>query len=541
MNRKAKFSLVVLILAGALVLQANDGKSPTTNSLPEYDANRSASGTFLGHEILFSVPIGGEGITYNGLMHEQAPWGPSALKVDRDGDFWIADAAANRLLEYDGAGNQLSVVDVSALPIVNITDFALAEDELFIFDGSAQEPAVFRMDYSGNILGRSSTPDDKDGTITGIRLDSNNRLLIETLFGEKHFSTLAASGSNSVVSLGREIRAAADLTRDAVGKSLTLSRGLSRRTETFLNRTGGYVLLDRDVSRNVFVQTSEIGSTPEGAIAADLLIHKYDASLGPRGVARIPLSERFVVIDHSIAMGPDGSLYHLLGTRDSVYVLKLRFFSSLPGILQDGTSTRGDQGIPADSHGGDLFALTTSCVYRSTMVSRASAYTNNLKSLTTTNISGACTGRVKPRYLGSAGTYSSVSYDWGGFDTVSGFNSYMTSGYKAGDIDSTAESCSRGVDCSGFVSRVWGLSSKYSTRNVSSISTKLSSIYVLQRGDIVSKYDVHMAMFYAYSGTTSAVWYESTTANSYDGVVRRTRPLSDFKYYTPYRYLSVCN
>ena len=33
--------------------------------------------------------------------------------------------------------------------------------------------------------------------------------------------------------------------------------------------------------------------------------------------------------------------------------------------------------------------------------------------LTSTNISGSCSGRVAPLYLRGAGWYSSVSYDWG--------------------------------------------------------------------------------------------------------------------------------
>ncbi len=69
------------------------------------------------------------------------------------------------------------------------------------------------------------------------------------------------------------------------------------------------------------------------------------------------------------------------------------------------------------------------------------------------------------------------AYDWGGFDAVSHFSSQMDQGKQAGDIDTVnppgvygTESCSRGVDCSGFVSRALGLTKPYITSNISLIT-----------------------------------------------------------------------
>jgi hypothetical protein len=97
-----------------------------------------------------------------------------------------------------------------------------------------------------------------------------------------------------------------------------------------------------------------------------------------------------------------------------------------------------------------------------------------------------CAGRKVPRYITT--TYAavqnkgavcsgaslgagyecirSVPYDWGGVDTVATYRTAMSAGSQAGDIDSNAvEACSRGIDCSGFVSRAWDLYTFYGVKH----------------------------------------------------------------------------
>src|SRR4051794_16059103 len=58
-------------------------------------------------EVLFTIPVGGDGLHYSGLAPEELPWGPSALKMDKAGTFWIADSADQRLLRFNAAGDFL--------------------------------------------------------------------------------------------------------------------------------------------------------------------------------------------------------------------------------------------------------------------------------------------------------------------------------------------------------------------------------------------------------------------------------------------------
>jgi hypothetical protein len=145
--------------------------------------------------------------------------------------------------------------------------------------------------------------------------------------------------------------------------------------------------------------------------------------------------------------------------------------------------------------------------------------------------------------MGGAGTYSSVPYDWGGGDTISEYNTFMSPGTKqAGDINtSAAEDCSKGVDCSGFASRgVWGASKKGSCE-IEDISTALGSVSLLQSGDIMNKCLVHTVVFEAFSSPDGMIGYESTKYNSYDRVVRIYSAWSRFDGYNPRKYNNVCS
>jgi hypothetical protein len=110
---------------------------------------------------------------------------------------------------------------------------------------------------------------------------------------------------------------------------------------------------------------------------------------------------------------------------------------------------------------------------------------------------------------------------------------------QAGDIDTTyAVSCSRGVDCSGFVSRVWQLPQKYSTRDLPNVS-RAASTGSLAYGDVYNSPGVHVILYESASanGFNGA---ESTVDNSFDRVVRGFVPMSRVNGYSVLRYNGAC-
>ncbi len=92
-----------------------------------------------------------------------------------------------------------------------------------------------------------------------------------------------------------------------------------------------------------------------------------------------------------------------------------------------------------------------------------------------------------------------MPYCWGGFSSESSFTSGLVAGKSAGDDDCTTngdccESCALGVDCSGFVSHAWGLTTKYSTNTLPSISNDYTSASQVKQGDIFNNAGSHVRL-----------------------------------------------
>jgi hypothetical protein len=143
--------------------------------------------------------------------------------------------------------------------------------------------------------------------------------------------------------------------------------------------------------------------------------------------------------------------------------------------------------------------------------------------------------------ISKRGRYTGMPYKWGGNDTLYSFKRGLRRGKKAGD--KCAARCSGkyfgsnlavGVDCSGFISRVWGLKGKHSTSTLPRISKKLRSKHHLKPGDILNKRG-HVRLFTHKSARRFFV-YEATGSHNIWKVVRRSYRLSQLRRYKPYRY-----
>jgi hypothetical protein len=232
-------------------------------------------------------------------------------------------------------------------------------------------------------------------------------------------------------------------------------------------------------------------------------------------------------------------VYALITKPDIGEIQRLIFNAELPPIL----TPPGTMEEPEQSPALPLALVT--CRSREAMIDVAEAYLNNEIYLNSYHINDnpACSGRVKPRYLGSAGTYPSVPYAWNMWDTVDQFNNFMSggiNGYFAGDIDETYESCSRGIDCSGLVSRAWDLGSHYGTCSLENISFELPNVYMLQPGDIMNRCSQHTIIFHSLVGD-GMLGYEATIFSNYDRVVLTYRPFITINTLVPRRYTNVCS
>jgi hypothetical protein len=136
----------------------------------------------------------------------------------------------------------------------------------------------------------------------------------------------------------------------------------------------------------------------------------------------------------------------------------------------------------------------------------------------------------EPGWWSTTQQNTGIPYKWGGFDHLISFDDGISEGKYAGDIwtaKSKGSSHAIGVDCSGFVSRCWQLSTKYGTWTLSEKKFReLSDYSELMRGDILNHPGDHVMLVHEDNPATT-VWV--IEASGWDWKVSRrnhnTKPL----------------
>jgi len=137
------------------------------------------------------------------------------------------------------------------------------------------------------------------------------------------------------------------------------------------------------------------------------------------------------------------------------------------------------------------------------------------------------------------GSNARIPYKWGGFNTLQQYAAGLQNGLYAGDINTAGvSSYAVGLDCSGFVSRCWQFTSKYSTSMMLSSSNiiQYTSWDELKPGDAILKAG-HVRMFVVRNPNGSFKTVEAAGRN-WD-VSYWSFSLSDLSAYTPRYYTNM--
>ena len=532
---------------GAVAVASGIHRLTTAHSAS--DKNFTAVGRQDTHDVVFTIPIGEQGVSYQAVgITEMRPWGPAALATASDGTFWVADTGKYRLLHYTAKGGLIEITDLSQ-SVVGIADITTTKDGTFVLDGSAAFPTIIKIGLD-RIQTRHELPEGlrvTDG-LSGVTSSDTGEVLVKQYGGAtlSRFldanSTVAPAQIDAPIFGGRSFKTVPVAPGAKDRKSGAIIVGGKNIAITVANDLAALQLLHVNSDGSFYALVSELICDP--SIRVDQVVHSYSPSGVLLGVARLP--EQYLYVQNGLAVGPDNAVYLLVTKPDRAEIQRLRFRQNVQSVMSIAENSARNSRLTSLQSGYSIMA----CQSRDTMISIASSYVGNSKSLNTSNTDGACSGRGKPRYLGAAGTYISVAYDWGGFDSVSGYNGFMDPGTaQAGDIDTNnpatspkgVESCSKGVDCSGFVSRCWGRTTKWGTGDIASNAntTLLSGTNQLQKGDVVNQSGNHTAMF-SYATSNGAMWYESTTFNNYDRVILTYHDWSYYGGYEPRKYNGVC-
>ena len=187
-------------------------------------------------------------------------------------------------------------------------------------------------------------------------------------------------------------------------------------------------------------------------------------------------------------------------------------------------------------------------ITRSQIFANADPFTSYTFTATSSNIHNnvSCSpvgNIITPSWV-IVGHNTSMPYCWGGFSSRASFTTGLTNGKSAGDNDCTtngdgSETCALGVDCSGFVSRSWALTTKYSTSTLPNISTAYTSASQVQLGDIFNYAGSHVRLVNTNYGNGSYQVMESS-ANGWH-VAYNTYTASQLTSYVPRYYVNIVN
>lgn len=388
-----------------------------------------------------------------------------------------------------------------------------------VLDLAAPSPGILRKDLvSGSATFAALPPEARraDGVpavmVSSISLDDDQEVIAHGAGPARHLKLAGPSTFRALGAVSRRQRAfsveGGDLTAGRAAGVVTVdgeARALPARPGTFV---GGAKLLDVAADGGYWVLVDEVDLA--GAVVhVTQTVRQFDAGGRFLGLATVPLDDRVVHVNEGVQVGPDGEVYALVPKERSVEIVRLPVVAAPEAVEETGTPVAPMALRPE----GDL----DTTAWRDTWHS----YTKNLCELSDVNIHGACAQRVKPHYLVNAGTYPSVPYDWGGFDLPGEFNAAMAAGKQAGDITSgRSEGCSHGIDCSGYVSRVWQLDSKKGTSTLPDVGHEVTSREKLVLWDIFNNVDKHTVMFIGFQDN-GFYGTESTTTDHFDCVVNR--------------------
>jgi hypothetical protein len=141
-----------------------------------------------------------------------------------------------------------------------------------------------------------------------------------------------------------------------------------------------------------------------------------------------------------------------------------------------------------------------------------------------------------------------MPYRWGGDDTPATFKLRTQLGALAGDICTCRQAelnyClfkdSAGTDCSGFVSRAWGIE-KRGTAGLLDVASDVASIADLRPGDAFDWPQRHVRLLVATAPGASVAFtvLESSTRLECEGVCQRTYRPSELNGWRMIRYRGV--
>lgn len=438
------------------------------------------SNDFSNFKTILNIPVSEEGIEYTGMAGYGSHEGPNAFDVKGD-KVYILDNVHHRVLVYSRSKGDL-------IEKINIPE--------------GQWIHGMAVDKNGKIYlfnaGLNTLITINNGTIEIASLNKEIRLEPFAYFGvsEKGPFVVLVGGKMKTCFLekrqsGKDRENNLYVTEEKEGNMS--SDGSIWRTNVSNQKAYINTLEDTEfprwlvdkysayyyIGKNGFVQFWKITND-----YGEWIVKLNSKTQNIEGLVKIPdvkysWPQKDVVLDN-------GNIFVLLPCEKRVYVLMVDSWMTSEQYIEYTKSLEsGENAISSkieteQSAEKALPAALASSITRDQIISTAQQYNNYKWYCSKQNYDGSKVANPslweRPSFITSYNTYYyQVPYCWGGWDSLSGFDTKIKDGYAAGNVCTNAPGYvggTAGVYCSGFVSRCWGLSQKYNTTGLMNISTK---------------------------------------------------------------------
>lgn len=452
---------------------------------------------------------------------------------------------------------------------------------------AAQDPVdgniVFIAD-DGRIAGRATLPPGfiisrvvtDDGQIR--LLDATGRLQV-AITRNIDAANVKSLQALPVMGVGRQL----EVTRASRGYLILREPGRDTNSLDVRSLAGGRMAQAYEISRRSstrrYVVSEEIVATVP-SIQVRVFVRRFDRDGNVTGVAYIPL-DGFEVVPHDfITIDGNGRVRVLVPTASGVKIREYDFAQPPPGQrLSENQLKRMGRSIREFSVVTDVQGLVerrtfrsiatphftvraaTPAISREAVVKNAQGYLTADWVMTRTSyidedIPNRCSPDkgllwMRPRHFTEAligKTIGPVPYRWGGSDTPQTFKARIQWGALAGDIctcrSPALDFClapeSAGVDCSGFVSRAWGIG-KRGTAGLLDVADPVNGIDDLKAGDAFDWPGHHVRLFVGMAPGPDIGFtvLESSARIDCEGVCQRTYRPSELNGYELIRYKGI--
>jgi len=285
--------------------------------------------------VLFTIPVGEGGVTYEGGEPDWLLTGPAGFSVAADVSVWIADTQGLRLLRVGADGSILVDVDTDADEVGPLIDVVAHDGGVW---GLEAVPVLDRyrlVSYSntGNYLGAHTLPDGLhlENGLTGIEMGPNGDLWVELEAGTMVYAAFDEGGRFSPRLLpGYQIDG---LTLRPLATTERLARfAIGEATLEIPIREQGSLTYEGTVPGAVAVLLSDVW-LDDGVLAVDLTVLYVDLAGRVLATATYPLPEvaaNAYVPQDFISVAPDGRLIAVVPRPDRIDVVSLNLHEAAP-------------------------------------------------------------------------------------------------------------------------------------------------------------------------------------------------------------------